>query len=216
MSRRWVAVRLGAVTIASTLATGLAGCSFPNVSMSPGVSMPGSASTSAAATSAAPSEAAVQAAARSTGSGPTRPSGALDAGTVTHKLAAGARTVVIDYWTDQDAKTWRARDPKTIQVAARLEGGVVQEAVKVTRFVATVDDGTNRTVAAEDRGEFMITQPFSYTTALSLLPSAAGTAALTLYIQFELLVETEPGSQQYFRQTVLDTLSLPLIEEDTK
>jgi hypothetical protein len=27
-------------------------------------------------------------------------------------------------------------------------------------------------------------------------------------------VETEPGSQQYFRQTVLDTLRLPLIEED--
>jgi hypothetical protein len=213
MSRRWVAARLGAVILASTLAAGLAGCSFPNVSMSPGVSMPRASSTPAATASAAPTGAA-EAAARSTG--PTRPSGDLDTGTVTHKLTAGARTVVIDYWTDEDAKSWRAADPKTIEVGAHIEGGVAQEAVKVTRFVVTVDDGTDRTVAAEDRGEFMITPPFSYTTALSLLPSPAGVTDLTLYIQFELLVETAPGSQQYFRQTVLDTLSLPMTEEDSQ
>ena len=29
-------------------------------------------------------------------------------------------------------------------------------------------------------------------------------------LQFDLLVETEPGSERYFRQTVMDTLVLPL------
>jgi hypothetical protein len=213
MSRRTAAARAGAALIASALAAGLAGCTFPDVSMSPGVSMPSAASTTEATTaSAAPTTGAQEAAARPTA--PKRVSGDLDTGTVTHKLAAGARTVVIDYWTDEDAKDWTAAGTKTIQVSAHLEGGVAQEAVKVTRFVVTVDDGSTRTTAAEDRGEFMITPPFSYTTALSILPSPADTTALTVYIQFELLVETEPGSQQYFRQTVLDTLRLPLIEED--
>jgi hypothetical protein len=39
-------------------------------------------------------------------------------------------------------------------------------------------------------------------------PMAEGTTEATLSLQFDLLVETEPDSGQFFRQTVLDTLTL--------
>jgi hypothetical protein len=56
--------------------------------------------------------------------------------------------------------------------------------------------------------------PLSYTTALSLPGTASTAASLTVSVQFDLLVETERGSERYFRQTVLDTLELPLLQED--
>ncbi|HEV7211723.1 MAG TPA: hypothetical protein VGN47_08425 [Blastococcus sp.] len=147
---------------------------------------------------------------------PLRPSGDLDSGSVTHSLAAGNRSVVIDYWTTGDAKTWRAQDTKTIQLSAHIEGGGSADMVKVTRFLATADDGTTRTSVVDDRGEFVITPPFTYSTALNVLPSAAHARKLTLYVQFDLLVETAPDSGTFFRQTVLDSLALPLLQEDPK
>jgi hypothetical protein len=204
MFRPRVAARLGAALTVAALSAGLAACSLPDVSMSPGVSMP----TSAPRTSEAARPTLHEAAAT-----PTRASGELDSGSVTHAQKAGARTVVIDYWTEELAAKWRAQDPKTLQVAAHIEGGGTEERVKVTRFVVTLDDGTSRTTAAEDRGEFMITPPYSYSTALNLAPSDADASELALYVQIELLVETAPDSQQYFRQTVLDTLRLPMNEE---
>ncbi|WP_369253005.1 hypothetical protein [Geodermatophilus amargosae] len=146
--------------------------------------------------------------------GATRPAGDLDSGSLTSTLAAGDRTVVIDYWTADRATTWTAADDKTIQLAAHVEGGDADTEVLVTRFAATTDDGTARVLAAEDRGEFALTPPFSYTTALSLPGTASTATSLTVSVQFDLLVETEPGSERYFRQTVLDALELPLLQED--
>ena len=67
---------------------------------------------------------------------------------------------------------------------------------------------------AEDRGEFALQPPYSYGTALVLTPSAPVAEQVTLSVQFDLLVETEPGAERYFRQTVLDTVELPLLQED--
>ncbi|SFL06546.1 hypothetical protein [Geodermatophilus ruber] len=145
---------------------------------------------------------------------PARPAGELDSGSVTHSLAAGDRSVVIDYWTAQEASTWTAEDAKTVQLSAHVEGGENATVITVTRFVTTADDGASRTVVAEDRGEFALTPPFSYTTALSLPESSTDATSVTLYVQFDLLVETEPGSERFYRQTVLDTLELPLLQED--
>jgi hypothetical protein len=132
---------------------------------------------------------------------------------VTHSLTAGARTVVVDYWSTQDAKQWRAAGTKTIQVSAHVEGGGTAVTVEVTRFLATADDGTSRTTAAQDDGQFVVTPPFSYSNVISLLPSATRAPGVTLYVQFDLLVETAKNSGQFFRQTVLDTLKLPFLPE---
>jgi hypothetical protein len=44
------------------------------------------------------------------------------------------------------------------------------------------------------------------------LPAAtAGAAKLTLTIRLDLLVETAPKSNSYYRSTALDTLTLPLL-----
>jgi hypothetical protein len=123
---------------------------------------------------------------------------------------------VIDYWTTEHARTWRARDTKTVQLSAHVEGGGTAQTLKVTQFLATADDGITRTTVLDDRGEFVITPPFSYTTALSVLPSAARATTLTLYVQFDLLVETAPKSGAFFRQTVLDSITLPLLQKDSK
>jgi hypothetical protein len=200
-----------AFVLAATVTGSAAACSLPDVSMSPGVGGTAAApTTSAARSSAVPTPATRPAAVTATA---PRPSGALDTGSVTHSLPAGNRTVVIDYWTTQDATSWTALDPKTIQLAAHVEGGGTAEKVEVTRFAATADDGKTRTAVTEDRGEFVITPPFSYTTAVLLAPSAARTTTLTVYVQFDLLVETAPKSGTFFRQTVLDSLVLPLTPE---
>lgn len=195
---RTVVVGLLATTI------GLTGCSIPDVSMSPGIVAP----EPSAAASAAPTMQPVDVAPT-----PVRPPGELDPGTATHILSAGDRTVVIDYWTTEAAAEWTAGDTKAIQVSAHLEDDDSEQAVLVTRFVATADDGVSRTVVVEDRGEFALTPPFSYGSVLGVPPSADDTDSLTLFVQLELLVETEPESDSYFRQTVLDTLVLPLLPE---
>jgi hypothetical protein len=203
-AHRGVAGVLTAVTLAA-----LTGCSLiPDVSMSPGVE---TSEASAGAASTPRSTAPVPVVAE-----PARPPGELDTGTATHSLPAGGRTVVIDYWTGEAATAWTAEDTKNIQVSAHLEDDLSEQSVLVTRFVATADDGTTRTVVVEDRGEFAITPPFSYGSVLSLLPSAEDADEITLYVQLELLVETEPDSDRYFRQTVLDSLVLPLLKEDPK
>ena len=198
------AAGLGAITLVT-----LTGCDLPDVTMSPSVTTP-----SASSAPAEPADAATTAAVAATTTSPERPSGDLDSGSLTRELKAGSRSVVVDYWTDENAREWTADGTKTIQLAAHVEGGGTLHAIKVTRFVATLDDGQSRSEAAEDRGEFALTPPYTYTTALTLLPSPSATTELTLYVQFDLLVETEPGSEVFFRQTVLDTLRLPLSEEE--
>jgi hypothetical protein len=196
--------------LTAVVLTALTGCSLPDVTMSPGLSAPDS---SAASTSPTRSP---RPTAEPVVAEPVRPPGELDTGSTTHALPAGGRTVVIDYWTDEQATEWTAADTKAVQVSAHLEDDASEQAVLVTRFVATADDGTARTVVTEDRGEFALTPPFSYGTVLSIPPSAADAEVLTVYVQLEMLVETEPESGRHFRQTVLDSLVLPLLKEDRK
>ncbi|MGY1773931.1 hypothetical protein [Blastococcus sp. SYSU D00813] len=206
---------------------GTTGCSWPDVSMSPDLSGDSSSAeeseaattdgADAAADEGADAAATTEAAAATTAA-PVRPVGDLDTGSLTRVLAAGAQDVVIDYWTAQQATQWTADAEKTIQLSAHIEGADSDEdtEVLVTRFAVTADDGTARTVVVEDRGEFAVMPPFSYSTAFTVLPSASTAETVTLYVQFDLLVETEPRSQRYYRQTVLDTLELPLLQEDPK
>jgi hypothetical protein len=204
--------RPAAFAVGAALLAGLTGCEWPDVSMSPGIAAEAAAEETADPT--ADETVADETAAAATPSAPARPAGDLDSGSLTRTLPAGDRTVVIDYWTADEATTWTAAEDKTIQLAAHVEGGDADTEVLVTRFAATTDDGTSRTLAAEDRGEFALMPPFSYTTALSLPGTASPATALTVSVQFDLLVETEPGSERYFRQTVLDALELPLLQED--
>ncbi|SDG46060.1 hypothetical protein [Klenkia brasiliensis] len=214
--RRRRALLVGAVLIGTAT---LSACQLPDVSMSPSAAEV--AVTSApAATSSSPAD-------RRSGTGttdeavvtspatteavaaPTRPAGELDTGSATHVVTAGDRQVVVDWWTTQQATAWTADVEKSVQLAAHLEGGDPDLEVLITRFSAVLDDGTTRTSLVDDRGEFAFQPPYPYGTALTVPASPAGTASVSLDVQFDLLVETEPGSQRYFRQTVLDTLVLP-------
>lgn len=192
----------------------LSGCWLPDVSMSPdvrGASDTGS-STSASSTS-TPTATAEPAATTD-----DRPSGDLDAGSVTHLQPAGDRELVIDYWTTQQAVEWTPADTKSIQLSAHLEGAestATSIEVLVTRFSAVLDDGTARTTVVDDRGEFALQPPFTYGTAVELPPTDPAAASVTVTVQFDLLVETGRGTDRYYRQTVIDTLELPLLTQET-
>ncbi len=161
-------LRAGVVLLVAA-GVALSGCTLPDVSMSPGL---GDASASTTAPPPSP-EPEAPATVPVVAPAPTRPAGDLDTGSTTRTVPAGERTLVVDWWTTEQATQWRAADTKGVQLSAHLEGGDADLEVLVTRFVAPADDRTARTTVAEDRGEFALQPPYGYGTALVLTPSAA-------------------------------------------
>ena len=142
---------------------------------------------------------------------PARASGPLDTGTVTHRLKQGTFSVQLTYWTADDAKAYTAGTIKTINVAAHVEDTDNKHRIEVSTFQVTQDDGVQRTEVSTDSGKFDVTPPYPYNTVVTLPAATAGATQLTLSVRLDLLVETEPDSNSYYRSTALDTLTLPLL-----
>ncbi|WP_433385722.1 hypothetical protein ACQPZX_39665 [Actinoplanes sp. CA-142083] len=142
---------------------------------------------------------------------PERPSGPLDTGSVVHRLKQGTFTVQLTYWTSDNAKLYAAGTVKTINVAAHIEDADSTHRIAVSTFQVTQDDGTKRVVAATDNGKFDVTPPYPYNTVVTLPAATDGATKLTLTVRLDLLVETAPESNSYYRSTALDTLTLPLL-----
>ena len=142
---------------------------------------------------------------------PARASGPLDTGTVTHRLKQGNFSVQLTYWTSDNAKLYTAQSLKTINVAAHIEDADDSHRVTVSTFQVIQDDGTKRAVVTTDSGKFDVTPPYPYNTVVTLPAATAGAAKLTLTVRLDLLVETAPESNSYYRSTALDTLTLPLL-----
>ncbi|GAB2605928.1 hypothetical protein Aab01nite_00740 [Paractinoplanes abujensis] len=192
---------------AALLCAGLTGCaSLKEVTSSSKPLLPGG---SASSTSPSPSaSASPQAQAVKL---PARASGPLDTGTVTHTIKQGTFSVALTYWTSDNAKLYTAESQKTINVAAHIEDTDSTHRVRLTTFQVTQDDGTNRADVATDSGKFDVTPPYPYNTVVTLPAATAGAKTLTLTIRLDLLVETAPKSNSYYRSTALDTLTLPLL-----
>jgi hypothetical protein len=169
----------------------------PSSSASPGTST----KTSANSVTAAPAAATAA---------PSTPAnrGDLKSGSITHKLSAGDRSLVVNYWTADDPTAVSSTSPMTLQLAGHLEGGNFFSGVRISRFLATFDDGSKTSTVSDDKGNFVLSQPFSYSSAMSLRPTTKAATLATLTLEFDLLVETQPGSGQFYRQTVLDTLHI--------
>jgi hypothetical protein len=142
---------------------------------------------------------------------PARASGPLDTGTVTHRLKQGNFSVQLTYWTSDNAKAYTAESLKTINVAAHIEDADDTHRVAVSTFQVIQDDGTKRAVVSTDSGRFDVTPPYPYNTVVTVPAATAGAGKLTLSIRLDLLVETAPKSNSYYRSTALDTLTLPLL-----
>jgi hypothetical protein len=139
--------------------------------------------------------------------------GDLKAGSLTRVLDAGQSKLVITYWTAQDPATWTAAESVPVQLSAHLEGADGMHAVQVSRFLATLDDGTTISTISVDNGSFVITPPYSYSGAFVVYPTNHAATSATISIEFDLLVETTPKSGQFFRQTVLDSVHLSFAKE---
>jgi hypothetical protein len=144
---------------------------------------------------------------------PTRPSGPLDTGSVVHRVKQGNFTVQLTYWTSDNAKLYTAASTKTINVAAHIEDADSTHRVAISTFQVTQDDGTKRSVVATDTGKFDVTPPYPYNTVVTLPAATTGATTLALTVRLDLLVETAPKSNSYYRSTALDTLTLPLLTD---
>lgn len=142
---------------------------------------------------------------------PVRASGPLDTGTVTHRLRQGNFSVQLTYWTSDNAKAYTAESLKTINVAAHIEDADSTHRVAISTFQVIQDDGTKRAVVSTDNGKFDVTPPYPYNTVVTVPAATTGATKLTLSIRLDLLVETAPASNSYYRSTALDTLTLPLL-----
>jgi hypothetical protein len=96
-------------------------------------------------------------------------------------------------------------------VAAHIEDADDTHRVAVSTFQVIQDDGTKRAVVSTDSGRFDVTPPYPYNTVVTVPAATAGATKLTLSIRLDLLVETAPKSNSYYRSTALDTLTLPLL-----
>ena len=142
---------------------------------------------------------------------PTRASGPLDTGTVTHRVKQGTFSVQLTYWTADNAKLYTASSLKTINVAAHVEDSDGSHRMIINTVEVTQDDGTNRAVVTTDAGKFDITPPYPYNTVITPQAASAGAKALTLTVRMDLLVETAPKANRFYRSTAIDTLTLPLL-----
>jgi hypothetical protein len=196
-----------AVVTAAVLCGSLSGCASLQELTSSSKPLAGTKTTSGPAAKASPAATGTATKAAK----PARPSGALDTGSVVHRVKQGNFTVQLTYWTSDNAKLYTADGVKTINVAAHIEDADSTHRVTVSTFQVTQDDGSNRVVAATDNGKFDVTPPYPYNTVVTLPAATAGATALTLTIRLDLLVETAPKANTYYRSTALDTLTLPLL-----
>jgi hypothetical protein len=202
----------------------LAGCSWQSLGMSntSGPSAPRKATTSnhssakpSSAKQAGSTPAGSSAAARKTATGHVV-GGGLANGSATHRLPMGARSMVITYWTTRNVATWTSADAVPVQISASVDGST-REHVYVTSFGATfAPAGAGAaTTLRSDSGRFAISSTYPYGTAVVVPAVSAQTRSAQLQVQLELLVETTPGSGDYFRQTVLDTVPFTYAADST-
>jgi hypothetical protein len=191
---------------ATALGGSLTGCTSLTELTSSSKPLPG-VTTAAPSASASPSATAAADAVQL----PARTSGPLDTGTVTHRVKQGTFSVALTYWTSDDAKLYTASSLKTINVAAHVEDADGAHRMIINTVEVTQDDGTNRAVVTTDDGKFDITPPYPYNTVITPQAASAGAKALTLTVRMEMLVETAPKANRFYRSTAIDTLTLPLL-----
>jgi hypothetical protein len=197
--------RKAAIGVAAALLCGsVTGCTSLSELTSSSKALPGASAKSSPSAKPSPSSSAATPVA-------TRASGPLDTGTVTHRIKQGNFSVQLTYWTSDNAKAYTAATLKTINVAAHIEDADSTHRVTVSSFQVIQDDGTKRVVAATDAGSFDVTPPYPYNTIVTLPAATTGATTLTLSFRLDLLVETAPKSNSYYRSTVLDSLTLPLL-----
>lgn len=130
----------------------------------------------------------------------------LDTGATEHKITAQGKTLVINYSTEQNPKTWTKETRSNIMMYASMPGVSKKTITKIVYVQVAYKDGTS---ILDDTGEFIITPPYTYGTILAAWPD-------TLYVTFDVLMETEPDSGEFFKQRFVDELRLTPAEGGSK
>ncbi|ROR72604.1 hypothetical protein [Bogoriella caseilytica] len=145
----------------------------------------------------------------------------LENGQTERTIEAGDVVLEIDYWSDLRMDRWThdAAKPLTMNVTASLSGdgeeSLYLRRVRVTPSVIGPDGSTNTILdpfmdeAGVEPG-FVVKDPYSYSRTF-LLPAVEESAvAIVLHIDYELLRQSTPTSDEYVQQTGTDSLTIAL------
>ncbi|NQX13160.1 hypothetical protein HQQ80_16140 [Microbacteriaceae bacterium VKM Ac-2855] len=143
---------------------------------------------------------------------PYVPSGDLAGGTITHTIPAGSASAQLIYFTAQDPNTWTADLDVPINISLSMIGVAAPadpenaQQIKVTRFLVQ-REGEGGYDLANDAGEFVVTPPYSYASTV-VLAAQSDVDRASVRVTVDLIFETAPDSNEYTRQTIVDTLNL--------
>jgi hypothetical protein len=140
-----------------------------------------------------------------------RPTGELDHGNAAHVKAVAGVKVLLTYWTDDDAKTWTPTSQGIVQTSVQVQGVQGKKLVRVTRYAVLATATTPYTKLVDDRGQFVVTAPYTYGSTFALPAVAQAVKAERLRVTVDIEVETAPGSGLFTRQTLIDSLVVPYL-----
>lgn len=140
-----------------------------------------------------------------------RATGELDDGTAQHVQTAAGAKVILSYWTDDDAKTWTPTSQGIIQSSVQVKGIDAKKLVRVTRYAVLATSATPYAKLVDDRGQFVVSAPYSYGSTFALPAAGPKVAAEKLRVVVDLEVETAPDSGRFTRQTLIDQLAVPYL-----
>ena len=215
-------VRRSAAGVAALLACSagvLSGCDVAAITAMSGP-IPGSTGSSGSGSSVAatgparaaapgPVRAVAAAVARSGSAAPVAAS-LFAAGAFTRVSDAGSMRLVARYWTSANVSQWSSTDAMQVGLSAHLENTPDARRVLVTGFHAVlVCGGSDTAVLREDSGQFVLTPPYEYGSAITV-QCPHPVAAARLQLEYDLAVQTDASAtaDSFYRQTVLDSFPI--------
>ncbi|MCK8608267.1 hypothetical protein [Agromyces sp. C10] len=144
----------------------------------------------------------------------------LAAGSATKTLEVGAMTLTIDYWSTLTMDQWTAAATKPLSIAMRAtitpDDG---QRIYLSRLTAApvvvgpdgaLDSPTPIVDQATVAPGYLILDPYSYSQTVTL-PAVDPTAiAIQVDLRYELLQQSTPQSNDYAKQTAVDTLTIAI------
>ena len=146
----------------------------------------------------------------------------LTSGSLERTLQAGAVSADLTYWSTLGMDQWFAGAVKPISLSLVTEVEPADgQRVFLQRAVMTavpanatevLDPLTEQVDAATVAPGYLVLDPYSYSQTFNVGPVPEAATFVTLRFNFDFLVETEPESDEYAKQTATDTVVVAIAQ----
>ncbi|WOF22278.1 hypothetical protein N8K70_12910 [Microbacterium betulae] len=140
----------------------------------------------------------------------------LATGSAERELQAGAVTATVTYWSDLTMDRWTpaAVKPVSLSLSTTItpdDGqGVYLQRVSMTVVPDAGDALADQADASTEAPGYLVLSPYSYSQTFSIGAVSESATELTVQLRYEFLVQTTPTSDEYSKQTAVDTLTIAL------